>query len=208
MVWLIPHPRLRLIALLLSSTLLGCPQTRPKDVGQCNLAEVPYAIQKSTLKNMALVLQSTNGWRKSFVPPTIWSMSFGFSQMTLNVVWVATNCFFGLAYSINTWPVKISTNLMREEVLTLKDIGFQLQQREAFCPRHILSTIATLPIPWWYFCVPPNLDTLPTTRFSKTVHCNPATPMANHKTNGSALESWTIIMLMEWLPFHIQDLEW
>jgi hypothetical protein len=30
----------------------------------------------------------------------------------------------------NTWPVKIGTNLSREEVLALEDVGFQLQQRE------------------------------------------------------------------------------
>ena len=31
----------------------------------------------------------------------------------------------------NTWSVKIGTNLLREEVLALEDVGFQLQQREA-----------------------------------------------------------------------------
>ena len=27
----------------------------------------------------------------------------------------------------NTWPMKIGTNLLREEVLALEDAGFQLQ---------------------------------------------------------------------------------
>ena len=65
----------------------------------------------------------------------------------------------------NTWPVKIGTNLLREEVLALEDDGFQLQQREDLSPRHMLSTIATLPIPWLHFCVPSNPDTHPTTRW-------------------------------------------
>ena len=33
------------------------------------------------------------------------------------------------------WPVKIGTNLLRQEVLALEDVGFQLQHREALAPR-------------------------------------------------------------------------
>jgi hypothetical protein len=54
----------------------------------------------------------------------------------------------------NTWPVKISTNLSREEVLALEDAGFHLQQREALSPRCRLSTITILPIPRSHFCMP------------------------------------------------------
>ena len=81
----------------------------------------------------------------------------------------------------NTWPVKIGTNLSKEEVLALEDAGFQLQQREALSPRRRLSTIATLPIPRSHFSMPPNPDAHPTFRFGKTVRRNPAAPLADHK---------------------------
>ena len=35
----------------------------------------------------------------------------------------------------NTWPVKISTNLLKDEVVTFEDARFQLQQREVLSPR-------------------------------------------------------------------------
>ena len=40
----------------------------------------------------------------------------------------------------NTWLVKIGTNLMKEEVLALEKVVFQLQHREAFSPCRRLST--------------------------------------------------------------------
>ena len=81
----------------------------------------------------------------------------------------------------NTWPVKIGTNLSRHEVLALEDAGFQLQKREVFFPRRMFFTIATLPIPRTDFHAPPNPDAHPTSRFGKTVRCNPTAPMADHK---------------------------
>jgi hypothetical protein len=91
----------------------------------------------------------------------------------------------------NTWPVKIGTNLSREEVLALEDVGFQLQQREALSPRRRLSTIATLPIPRSHFSMPPNPDAHPTLRFRKTMHHNPTVPLADHKNK------WESARLME-----------
>ena len=81
----------------------------------------------------------------------------------------------------NTWPVKIGTNLLREEILALEDAGFQLQQREALSPCHRLSTIAFILIPRSCFCMPPNPDAHPTFRFGKTVCRNPTTLVADHK---------------------------
>ena len=91
----------------------------------------------------------------------------------------------------NTWPVKISTNLSKEEVVAFEDVGFQLQQREALSPRCRLSTIATLPISCLHFCMPPNPDAHPTFRFGKTVRRNPTTPLADHKNK------WESAGLME-----------
>ena len=91
----------------------------------------------------------------------------------------------------NTWPVKIGTNLSRQEVLALKDVGFQLQQREVISPRRRLSTIATLPIPQTDFRVPLKLDAHPTSRFGKTVRRNLGALMANHKNK------WESVGLMD-----------
>jgi hypothetical protein len=63
------------------------------------------------------------------------------------------------------WPVKIGTNLSRQEVLALEDVGFQLQQREALSFRRRLSTNAMLPIPRTDFYVPLTPDAHPTSRF-------------------------------------------
>ena len=51
----------------------------------------------------------------------------------------------------NTLHVKIGTNISRQEVLALEDVGFQLQQREVLSPRRRFSTIATLLFPWTNF---------------------------------------------------------
>ena len=79
------------------------------------------------------------------------------------------------------WPVKICTNLSRQEVLAFEDDGFQLQQREVFSPRRRLSTIAMLPIPWADFHVLLNLDAHPTSRSGKSMRRNLAAPTIDHK---------------------------
>ena len=81
----------------------------------------------------------------------------------------------------NIWPVKIGTNFSRQEVLALKDIGFQLQQREALSPCRRLSTIAMLPIPQTNFHVSINPDAHPTSRLGKSVHRNLAALTVYHK---------------------------
>ena len=81
----------------------------------------------------------------------------------------------------NTWPVKMDTNLSREEVLALEDVGFQLQQREVLSPRRRLSTIPTHFIPCSHFSMPLNPDAHPTFRFRKSMRRNPTTPTADHK---------------------------
>ena len=45
------------------------------------------------------------------------------------------------------WPMKIGTNLSRQEISALEDVEFQLQRKEVFSPRCRLLTIAMLPIP-------------------------------------------------------------
>ena len=67
------------------------------------------------------------------------------------------------------WPVKVNTNLTREEVFALEDVGFQLQQKEALSPRRWLRTMTNLPILCPHFYAFPNRDAHPNTWFSKAI---------------------------------------
>lgn len=62
----------------------------------------------------------------------------------------------------STRLMNIGTNMFKEEVLTLEDTRFQLQQREALSPRCKLLTIATFLIPWSHFWMPLNPNAHPT----------------------------------------------
>jgi hypothetical protein len=75
----------------------------------------------------------------------------------------------------------MGTNLSRQEVLALEDVGFQLQQREVLSHRRRLFIIATLPIPRTDFRVPQKPDAHPTSRFGKTVRRNLGAPTTDHK---------------------------
>ena len=79
------------------------------------------------------------------------------------------------------WPVKVGTNLTREEVFALEDAWFQLQQKYAMSPRCRLRTMTNLPIPRSHFRIPSNPDAHPNTRFSKAVRRNMAAPLIKHK---------------------------
>ena len=92
----------------------------------------------------------------------------------------------------STWPVKIGTDLSKKEALALEDVGFQLQQREAFSLRCKLSAIATLPIPRLHFCVPPNPNTHPTSRFLKSVCQNPADGHKNKWDNDELMDMYYV----------------
>jgi hypothetical protein len=81
----------------------------------------------------------------------------------------------------NIWPMKIGTNLSRQEVLALEDVGFQLQQSGALLPSCRLTTITMLPIPRMDFHVPRNPDAHPSSRFGKSVHRNLVRPTVDHK---------------------------
>ena len=119
-----------------------------------------------------------------------------FAMTTSNVMWVATkkkkkNHVLDRPIVPNMWLVKIGTNLTRGEVLALEDVGFQLQQGEAFPPCCKLSTIAILPILELQFCMPPNPYAHSTSRLSKTMCCNLTTVMADYKNK------WENIGLMD-----------
>ena len=77
-------------------------------------------------------------------------------------------------------PVKIGTNLSRQEVLAFKDVGFQLEQRKALSPRYRFSAIAMFSIPRTDFVVRLTLDAHPTSRFGKSVRRNLVAPTIDH----------------------------
>ena len=91
----------------------------------------------------------------------------------------------------NTWPVKISSNLSKNEVVTFEDVGFQLQQREVLSPRHRFSTIATFPIPHSHFYTLSKPDAHLTFMPRKTVCRNPTTSMVDYNNK------WKSVGFME-----------
>ena len=106
------------------------------------------------------------------------NMNFDFALMTSSVVCVAVcKNVFDWPIVPNMWPVIISTNLSKEEVVAFEDDGSQLQQREALFPCRRFSTIATFSIPGSHFYMPSNLAAHPTFRFGKTMYRNPTTPL-------------------------------
>ena len=93
----------------------------------------------------------------------------------------------------STWPVTIGNNLSKKEALALEDVGFQLQQREAFFLRRKLSAIATLPIPRSHFRVPPDPNTYPTSRFLKSLCQNPANGHKNKWDNNELMDRYYVV---------------
>ena len=86
---------------------------------------------------------------KEFHPTTTYLHNFGFVEMSSIVVWrVAkrSGCLIGHICRF-VWLVKARTNLTREEVFALDDVGFKLQQWEALLPHCHLGTMPNLPIP-------------------------------------------------------------
>ena len=81
----------------------------------------------------------------------------------------------------STWPVKMGTNLTREEVFALEDAGFQLQQRGAMSPRQMFISSLDMPIPRSQFHVPANPDSHRTIRGSSTIRRSSEAPTAEHR---------------------------
>ena len=103
----------------------------------------------------------------------------------------------------NTWPMKMGTYLSREEVLALKDVGFQLQEKKALSPRRRFSTIPTISILRSHFVC--HCTRMPTLHLGLERQC---VIIQQHrrqitKTNGRALDSWTVTMWLVSLLFHI-----
>jgi hypothetical protein len=100
------------------------------------------------------------------------------------------------------WPVKIGTNLSRDEVLALEDGGFQLQQREAMSPRRRFRSIPNLPIPRSQFRVPADPETHPTQRHGKSVRRSTATASGDHrnKWESACLMDGTYITAVTAIP--------
>ena len=118
------------------------------------------------------------GLMKEFLLSTMGNMNFGFALTTSSVVCVAVwKNVLNWPIVPNTWPVKISTNLSKNEVVAFEDAWFQLQQGEALSPRRRFSTIATFSIPRSQFYMPSNPEAHPELRFGKTVCRNPTTPL-------------------------------
>ena len=79
-----------------------------------------------------------------------------------------------------TWPVKLGTNLTREEVFALEDVGFQLQQWGAMSLRRMFISSLDMPIPHIEFEVPANPDSHKTIGGDSTICRNGNAPIVEH----------------------------
>ena len=78
------------------------------------------------------------------------------------------------------WPVKIGTNLTRREVLSLKEAGFQLEQRGALSPHRQVQSQSNMPLPRLHFKAPVDPDAHPTIRNNHHIRRNPDVPTVDH----------------------------
>ena len=84
--------------------------------------------------------------------------------------WKQQEICIGMSYNINTWLVKLGTNLFREEVLVFEDAKIPKCNRGThFRLCRMLLTIPTLPIIQSLLHLPPNPEAQPAPRFSKIV---------------------------------------
>ena len=82
----------------------------------------------------------------------------------------------------NIWPMKIGTNLSKEKVLELEDVGFQFGAKGGtFSPLQIFYNLQHSQSIWLHFRVLANPGAHPTSKYGKTMHHNLVAPMANHK---------------------------
>ena len=147
-------------------TLENCHLTLLKDVGQCRPIHGLCVVLKSELVDVKPLLQCTEERRRIFAPPTIWGMSIVFVLTSIQVFCESQQeeLCVGLAYRPNTWPVKIGTDLSRQEA------RFELWQRVALSHGRRFLAIATLPIPWLHFCVLPKPNAHPISKFSRSMY--------------------------------------
>ena len=79
------------------------------------------------------------------------------------------------------WPVQIGTKLTREEILSLEEAGFQLEEQKELSPRklfggHTTNVMDTINRP-----KPANPNDYATTRFGKPVRRNMGVPTIDHR---------------------------
>jgi hypothetical protein len=73
------------------------------------------------------------------------------------------------------WPIKIGTNLTRLEILKLKNVGFQLPQKERIMPTCLFNTSAP-PLDLSGIDVPTTSDSYPSSRQSKSTRRSATAP--------------------------------
>ena len=149
------------------------------------------------------------GLRKEFRSPNNVEYEFWFCHNDIKRCVSGSNKKYVLDWPIvpNTWPVKICTNLSREEVLALEDVGFQPQQREVlplvigFQQSQLSPSLACI-----FVCQQTRTPTLHSSLGSQCV------VIQRHrwritKINGRSPNSWKVTMWLGSLSFHIWALE-
>ena len=102
-----------------------------------------------------------------------------------------------------TWPVKMGTNLTRQEVAALEDAGFQLQQRGTMSPRRQFQSSADMPLLRSDFPVPDHPDHHLTLRNNYSIRRNPDAPTAEHrnKWDSAALMNGCFVTGVTAIPY-------
>jgi hypothetical protein len=82
----------------------------------------------------------------------------------------------------NVWPVKIGTNLSKEEILHLENVGFQLPQHVVISPRRLFG-MEELPFDFSSYSIPTSPDDHPKIRSGKNIRKNKNVPTTKHANN-------------------------
>jgi hypothetical protein len=81
----------------------------------------------------------------------------------------------------NIWPVKLSTNLTKKEILALENFGFHLLQRAVISPRRLFS--GDIPVDVASYPTPPFPNDHPKARSGKNIQRNKKAPTTKHANN-------------------------
>ena len=195
---------LKIDALILNGTLSGCHLTLPKYVGQWKPLQGLYAQVGIGKHGTSAPLYKE--MMKKFPKTNNMEHGFWFCHDNIKRCMNDNKIEYAMDRPIvqNTWPLNIGINISRERVLALEYAMFRLQERKTFLPRCRLSTIGTLPIPSFHFCVPLNHDVDSTSRFSKIRHHNLRLQKTYHinKWKSDGLMGGYFIVGVIGIPYH------
>lgn len=144
------------------------------------------------------------------VLPIMWSMGFGFTMMTLNIMWVATQNKY-----IMDWPIHPTRGWWICKPISQGRRYWHSSTLDSNCNkgRHFLRVLGLQQLQHsssldHIFCVPPKLDAHLTSKFSKITRQIPTTLFlqsnnidVDHKWRNSKLMDWYYIVRFTAIPY-------